>query len=433
MEGDDQTAAGPHNMTRVLLAVLAIAGVGIAVEGLGKGTPSHQWFAAGLGVLLITPLALSLLLGERWLRIQKRLVFAMVPTLAVLALLEIGLRLANPAYMRVPAVEQDPELGHALVPGTGDSDAWGFRNPTVPERARIVCLGDSQTYGNGVDKHESWPAALGELTGETVYNMSFGGYGPMHYLAMQERAMSLRPDWIAVGLFLGNDIVDAHRLAALDTWREYRDPQITYAPYSVTHLEVKTEPNLAMSLLAGAKDLSYFIRWAEFLVKSRLQRSQALGDAFWQEPGAPRYVDPQIGTLFMPEYRLEALRPTDPAVVDGLRITKRCLEEIASRCRREGVSFALLVLHTKEYYYYELGGDPVLQTLAPLASAEREMSEAILQHARALGWTVVDPTHDVLTELRAGQALWPPTSDGHFNPAGQRRIAEAVAGAVGLW
>lgn len=89
----------------------------------------------------------------------------------------------------------DPELGWVNVPGTAIADMYGpggelvvndqgFRNrksfpQAVPDgKLRVICSGDSFTFGYGVANHESWCHRLSVLEPrlETV-NMGQGGYG----------------------------------------------------------------------------------------------------------------------------------------------------------------------------------------------------------------------------------------------------------------
>ncbi|MGH7900884.1 MAG: hypothetical protein ACRENZ_04030, partial [Thermodesulfobacteriota bacterium] len=74
---------------------------------------------------------------------------------------------------RVP----DEILTYRIEPGTGAHDRLGYRNKSVPDTAEIVAIGDSHTYGISARASESWPGALGRMTGKKVYNVSLGGYG----------------------------------------------------------------------------------------------------------------------------------------------------------------------------------------------------------------------------------------------------------------
>ena len=91
-----------------------------------------------------------------------------------------------------------------------------FRNARRPETADIVCIGDSMTYGVIVPASESWPVILAKLSGESVYNMGLGGYGPIQYLyLLQNLAVKLRPRTVIVGFYFGNDFFDVYTYGSL--------------------------------------------------------------------------------------------------------------------------------------------------------------------------------------------------------------------------
>ncbi len=76
---------------------------------------------------------------------------------------------------------------------------------------RILIVGDSFTFGYGVNNHESYPARLSERfinDSVEVINAGFKGcFSPdAYYLYLKEEAMKLQPDLIVIGLFIGNDI-----------------------------------------------------------------------------------------------------------------------------------------------------------------------------------------------------------------------------------
>lgn len=127
-----------------------------------------------------------------------------------------------------------PRLGWDLVPNATDRhktaefdveiriDARGLRSPresAVAESAgaesestrdgdvlRLTALGDSFTFGHGVEAREAWPAMLeAELGGVASSNLAVTGYGTdQQLLRFEERMTELRPDVVVLGLFAGN-------------------------------------------------------------------------------------------------------------------------------------------------------------------------------------------------------------------------------------
>lgn len=144
----------------------------------------------------------------------------------ILALLaaELALR-SSPAgggrKVTLPDIhEHDPLLGWSLDPGTQARhrtpeldvtvriNSQGFRADRdyalepAPETRRVVAVGDSFTFGQGVEAHEAFPAILERRLERTeVINLGVPGYGLDQQLLMLEgRGLLYRPDLILVGL-----------------------------------------------------------------------------------------------------------------------------------------------------------------------------------------------------------------------------------------
>ena len=91
-------------------------------------------------------------------------------------------------YLQAYLVKDDI-LGHKIEPNSAEHDSWGFRNKSVPASAKIVAIGNSQTYGVSATARNSWPAQLQVLMREGAYNLSLGGYGPVeYYYLLQNKA-----------------------------------------------------------------------------------------------------------------------------------------------------------------------------------------------------------------------------------------------------
>lgn len=83
---------------------------------------------------------------------------------------------------------------------------------------RLLVLGDSLTFGLGVEGPESFPKILETDLNKNsgldkfyeVLNMGILGYGPVEYLnTYLEVGRTFKPDILIVGFFLGNDSLDA--------------------------------------------------------------------------------------------------------------------------------------------------------------------------------------------------------------------------------
>ena len=84
----------------------------------------------------------------------------------------------------------------------------GFRdkevNLTAPHPYRIVAIGDSFTYGWGVEAEQAWPKQLEQRLAKDghpveVFNLGKPGAGPPYYAELAERALPiLKPDLVVV-------------------------------------------------------------------------------------------------------------------------------------------------------------------------------------------------------------------------------------------
>ena len=99
---------------------------------------------------------------------------------------------------------------------TTTTHALGFRDREFSQsktvRTRIVALGDSFTYGWGVEAEESWPKALEQRLRSSgldveVANLGKPGASPRNYADIAEKSISLlHPDVVIVGVLQGDDL-----------------------------------------------------------------------------------------------------------------------------------------------------------------------------------------------------------------------------------
>ena len=359
-----------------------------------------------------------------------------------LALGEVGLRIAERLRIPVDAVAQidDPRFGIRARPCVADVDCRGFRNETAADTAEIVALGDSQTWGINAPRWSAWPQRLAKHLGLSVYNMGTGGFGMVQHYLLLDQALRLRPKRLIVGLYLGNDLYDAYRIAYLlpanHTLRRPMAPpewqhdvlrarvaeiwkrRCTYTPnIRDSWLHWLTRKSATGRLLAqfGLGNRALFrlgVAWA--------QRNPDLGDV----------VDlADIQTVFTPRYRLLALDRSEPRIEEGLRLSERLYREMDTRARAAGVSTLLVLLPTKESAYEEImssGGGQPSDTYRRLVTVEADVREELLRFCRSSNLNVLDVRPALSAALRGGSAMYPVTTDGHPNAAGYEAIASAV-------
>jgi lysophospholipase L1-like esterase len=326
----------------------------------------------------------------------------------------LRLRFDEVNYLQ-PELASHPVLPVVVAPGSAGHDAWGFRNRAVPGRVDVLAIGDSQTYGLSATMEGSWPAWLSRLTDRDVYSLALGGYGPAEYAYLLHRyGPRLRPRVAVVGLYLGNDLLDASRppsqsavlpkaderpLGPLRTW---------LSRHSLLYQIVKHElPRLTDALR---------------------HRELSIGD-----DALVRLESGAVRTAFHPEVRLQALDLARPRVREGLGRSLVLLEELQHECARQRVECLFVLIPTKESVYWELAREV-------LPDAQRQRLLAVQRSESAVRAELVDFLTrsdarfvDALPALRAAAgrtAIYPANQDGHPLSDGYRLIAEVVRDAL---
>ncbi len=340
----------------------------------------------------------------------------------------------NPVdYLAVDPVF-DPVLRVRLEPNAGGHDSWGFRNRSVPDRADIVTIGDSQTYGISAPAHSSWPAQLARLTGRQVYNMALGGYGPVQYHELlRTRALGLQPHVIVVGLYYGNDVWDTY--ATVYGLRHWAASRRRGVPTVNDSTGVPTPRHV---LLAPVRDWlarhSVLYRLTTFTVLGGFARNLEFTQRVPRD-GVVAFKNPVHGarTGLTPEMRLGALDLRDPRVREGLRISLDQLDLMAAECRAAGVHLVVALIPTKERVHApwlsQRADSPEYPAFQLLFEQEHEVDRQVRERLEKLGVRYVD-LEAPLRQAAATDAIYPENDDGHPNSKGYAVIAHAVARAL---
>lgn len=353
-------------------------------------------------------------------------------------LAEFAARIAlNPADYLTLEVINDPILGGVPSPATrGAFDDWGFRNPSVPERADVVALGDSHTYGNTARMKDSWPIVAGELTGLKIYNMGFGGYGPNQYAHLFEtKALKLRPKTVVVGLYMGDDFENAFLISyGLEHWAKLR----AIAPGDVKYdiWEPEGESGFAKGLRVWLSRHSVIYKLVFHGPLAALVRGQVqIANAAEIYDGATVLNIPEknITEAFLPTGIAKRLNQQDPSVQEGMRITFLLLKEMGEKCRAAGCELMVTVIPTKEMvfadYFAQSPTVPLADLVAGLLRNETIAREKVFEFLKQESI----PAIDTLPALRAGvsnQLYARTAADMHPGANGYRVIATVVADAL---
>ncbi len=412
---------------------------------------------------------------------KKEIVFVLVLIVLMIVFIEAALRLLGIAVPKaefviesghIPMTIPDSHLGIRPNPQYPEHDEKGFRNENVPERAGIVALGDSQTYGMGVRKADAWPRQLSRITGKPVYNMAFGSYGPLHSLALFPEALSLKPRIIIEAFYTGNDLFDAFQSVyggnSNREWRamatkdeavlraihraENAETLLSKALEMTTKVHVETQDASTQKKTPDKRTFlsrhSRIVRVFELLfqkLSSRrsAQQSQIREDAPQAQPRGELFLPFKHGalqTVFNPSYRLMAVDRRDPRIQEGFRLCLEAMRMMAQSSRERGVQFAALLIPTKELAFkqavHEAMGNSIDIQYQRLVIEEEQVLAEMKDYLYSLKIPVIDCRDALREALLSGPLPYRTSSDGHPAPFGYKAIAGEVAREIsrlGLW
>jgi hypothetical protein len=345
----------------------------------------------------------------------------------------------------------DPRLGVRLAPNAGGHDANGFRNDTVPDRADIVAIGDSQTYGLNARRSQAWPQTLAGLSGCSTYNMALGAYGPVQYWALVEDALELSPEFIVVGLYFGNDLYGAyHVVYQSDTYSRFRDaeadPDLFNDDISSRSEAIWNErTEFAARWEPPGPRWGAFFRGKSAILRFLYERGwwpgrnpadedleyKAWAQAF-PEYGAV-YENGNVRVVLTTGYRLLGLDLDDPRIAEGLRITKEMILRIHAEADAADVASLVLLIPTSELVYADamrMSQDGLDGTYGRLVQMETRARSEIVALCEEDGIEYVDALPALRAAVEQNERIYPSTGDGHPLALGYHLIASSVNEAL---
>lgn len=364
----------------------------------------------------------------------------------------------SPPWDRVKVA--DPVLGYRPSPYFEQHDAWGFRNPAVPERADVIAIGDSMTFGYSASPEEAWPRQLAARAQATVYQLAFGGYGACEYQELLQQGLTLQPRVGLVGTYVANDISDCFKAVYVQArFPDLRstDPAVlaeiaeadragTLPDVLYRELGWSTEPPpfslggwiAEHSALYGLlREVANALRGGGH--KSPYREGEQPSDRF--EVAAQRHhafvydAVPELRTCFLAPRALGlGVDLDDPRIREGLRIYRECMLRIRDRARAAGVELAVVVIPGKHVVYRariraaEAAHGPRAGSADMARTIEQElrMTAELQAFFRAAGIACVDTTAALEAAITRGDKIFPESDDEHPNGDGYGVIADAV-------
>jgi lysophospholipase L1-like esterase len=366
-----------------------------------------------------------------------------INTSVVLISLAVGMLLAEglvrliykPINFFKATLQQDSILRHRIAPHSAGHDEWGYRNDEVPDSSTIVAIGDSQTYGASAFDDESWPEQLEQLTGDDVYNLALGGYGPVQYAHMLEtQALRLKPRQIIAGFYLGNDLYDAYYLAyKVPHWKALQDSAAARLITDTTGLydiafETKRAPFSIKGWLADHSIVYNVIFVRSFIgdiIRGKRNEQKVKSDSTYTQ------VDDKaqgINATFIPSMRLYALDLEDLKIREGLRVSLNRFHHMDSICKVNNIEFSVVIIPTKESVYSTwLANNAQLKNhdvIDDLLKNEQMVVDQIRQDFTTHHIKFLEVRDSLAAHVRDN--IYPNDSDGHPNGQGYRIVAKAI-------
>lgn len=198
---------------------------------LGYNSQMSAWIAGvHAAVMILGAVALSRSVQSRMCLTGAKLLASFLIFGSAVIYLELG---AGLRHLREPPrntpYESAPDIGWRM---RGNFDGYfggaplqtnpdGHRSPTIAETkpegtTRVVCLGDSLTFGFGVEERFAFPQLLQRLLNERlaqrrweVINTGVSGYCTFQQTAELRRCLKYRPDLVVL-LFCLNDVTEKY-------------------------------------------------------------------------------------------------------------------------------------------------------------------------------------------------------------------------------
>jgi lysophospholipase L1-like esterase len=272
-------------------------------------------------------------------------------------------------------------------------DALGYRNPESPAQADVVLLGDSMTYGHGVEETSTAAHFLREELDRTVVNLGWTGDSPIQYLArLRNYALPLHPRVVIV-FFFENDLDDILLDRTPDEIRKF------VATGEAREATVHPRAELSVEY----RPRSPFIGAA---IGEHLLSLRALRFVATRRPGPDDAPSPEDFVVVPPLDEEVPLQRGEHLAIDYLDAATSMM---ARSARDAGTHIVFTTI-------------PALDTGRLLQLLRQRVHVA----ARAAGVPFFDLVGKFAVDGRVQREFFLPY-DGHLNEAGHRRVARAVA------
>lgn len=294
-------------------------------------------------------------------------------------------------------------------------------------RVRIVALGDSNTFAQGVSQREAWPNLLEEMlfgddaTAGTVYNLGVIGYSLGQYLVrMRELQNLLRPQVVIIGFTMHNDLYDVVPpgrggfVLEPGLGRVYFDLDQAGGLAEFHDLVGKTLPRVRERRRPMSDRVKDLLREHSALYRRYRRSDLAMLVAAWL----------RLDESFLPGVDAALKRTLSADDEYRWRLAGRIVEEIAVEARAHGAKVLLVNIPHLPQAYDDLWAASF--GTKPTHFDRWVGGERLAQICRQAGIHYVDATPRFAEESRRRHKRFHYRQDRHPDREGHRIIAEAV-------
>lgn len=333
-----------------------------------------------LGSLLLSPL-LAAGLGELWVRWREPAYGDQWTALTAHPRWARTLRPGVSGRLRQLGGGYDVRF-HTSADGLREAGPLG---PKQPGRPRVLCVGDSNTFGLGVEDDQVWVRALGAAGVEPVNAGWAAGYAPdCACVWLEEVGLAYQPDVVIQQLTSANDLED---LATRSVWETDARGRLI----GVSHAWDHKVPTWIQALALP--------RYLALQVWPRLRSGDAAAQAATPAPREPAPVQPT------------------PVEQEGLRRLRIALAQEQALLAAHGVRLLVLLAPC---FSGEAGHADARETAH--LQAKRAWIAALV---RELGLELLDPEGSPEWTAAGTPRFFP--HDGHLTPAGNAGLGAYVA------
>ncbi|GMW00453.1 MAG: hypothetical protein AMXMBFR84_15900 [Candidatus Hydrogenedentota bacterium] len=364
-----------------------------------------------------------------------------------LTLLELGARLFIPAPGKPAQIYMPHEkYFHTLRPGSHGAIGYykdfgvlrfmpvrvtrqgivddRIHGPKIPGEFRIVVLGDSYTMGHGLRLEETYGRVLEhELNAAvlpkrvTVINCGVGGYAPwQEHGFMVERGFGFEPDLVVWQLFPPNDVLGTY--SKLNKLLPVFD-----AAWERKVLLFRKQSELPVRIDRKAQEISHFYASVAALNNNEGPLFCWISD--WRF--APEYDYPRLTAKYnRPWPREVCLAHWYPELEEAFEIMCGDIASFQTECDSRGVDL-IAFCHSDPISLFPKAWDK-LNTNYPDTKYEMNKDLRVTQECfEKHGIMYLDVTSHLLNLDEPDRATVFYAADGHFAPAGARRVGELLA------